>query len=382
MALLVALALIGAAGAASSAEPVAAPAEAPTLLAHTKDMLVRLRVIHKATGARTAAGSGFVATPDGLVLTNYHLVSKIALEPHDHALELEHADGSRTTPRLVAIDVADDLAVLATGRSDQRFLPIRETWMTVGNRGFAMGYSRGLEPTIVEGTIHYDTGSAWPVRFTGAIDPGMSGGPAVSPDGEVLGVNVARRAGERLARKLVPSRSAAHLLRRAASVKEPPTDFRKEVAAQVSATLEFHYAFDLDATAAMGHYIVPDTRSSYARCSDARPWLRLPAFPQSTRTCQIGYDLFVDDDLQTGALLLTHERFEKGGLPTMEFAELMETVFAGGPTPSRRRANPGRSRRIAVTKTSSTAPEACCAWRSARAPTSSSRGCTTSACAP
>lgn len=337
--LLVALAL--APGLAAVAAPPAAPsigegsapsAEARAVLARTKDALVRLRVTHIATGALASSGTGFVATPDGLVLTNYHLISKIALAPGDHALELEHADGSRTTPRLVAIDVADDLAVLATGRSGQPFLPVPDAWTLERRRGFAMGYPGDLDAAIVEGTYSFATTErALRLDFSGAIEPGMSGGPAVTRDGEVFGVNVARRAGDRRVRNLVPGNFAAWLLTRAASVKEPPADFRKEVVAQVSARLrDTLFEPGVASTTAMGHYIVPDVQAAYARCEDVPPKFAWDAFPRSTRTCQTRNGLFVDDDLQTGAFLFRHERFEKGTLPTAAFADRMERVFATG----------------------------------------------------
>jgi len=314
----------------------ATSAEARAMLAQSRAALVRVRVIRKATGARIATGTGFVATADALVLTSYHLVSKIVLEPDGHVLELEHADGSRTTPRLVAIDLADDLAVLATGRSGQRFLPLSETWPARGERAFAMGYPRDGGATIVEGTYGGFAETEFPLRFrfAGATDPGMSGGPVVTPDGNVLGVNVARRAGDQGVRNLVLGKVAADLLRRAAMVKEPPTDFRKEVVSRISARQSLLYdslfRFGAVSTIAMGHYIVPDTRALYARCRDSLPKFSRYDFPRSTRTCRVAGDLFVDDDLQTGALTFTHDRFEKGSQSTMDFADAMEWVFADG----------------------------------------------------
>ncbi len=79
-------------------EPAAISAEARAVFEQAKDKLLQIRVIHKATRARNSTGTGFIATPDGLVLTNYHVVSKLALEPASYELELERTDGSSGTP--------------------------------------------------------------------------------------------------------------------------------------------------------------------------------------------------------------------------------------------------------------------------------------------
>jgi S1-C subfamily serine protease len=79
-AILVACLLVGAPGQAY-AEPAAMSAEARAVFDQTKDKLLQLRVIHKATRVRASTGTGFVVTRGGLVLTNYHVVSKLTPEP-------------------------------------------------------------------------------------------------------------------------------------------------------------------------------------------------------------------------------------------------------------------------------------------------------------
>jgi len=331
-ALLLAGAVVGASGApatptAETLRPApAASAEARAILARSKDAFVRVRVIRNSTRALIATGTGFLASPDGLALTNYRLIRKIALE-------LVHADGSTLTPKLVAIDVEDDLAVLATGHTGQAFLPLVETWPAKGESAFALGYPRDRAATVVEGTNggFVLTQAGLRLEFSRALDPGMSGGPVLTPDGQVLGVSVSRLAGDQVVSYLVSTRFGANaLLERAAKAKKPPPDFRKEVLAQVSASLAYRFSSDAGATAAMGHYIVPDARASYARCSDNHSQDRGYAHPfaRTTLTCRIDYDLFVDDDLRTGAVLFRHHRFENDRRYTTAFADRMERVFA------------------------------------------------------
>jgi hypothetical protein len=337
LAVLITCVLVGASGPAS-AEPAGTSAAARAVFESTKDKLLQLRVIHKATRARNSTGTGFVATPDGLVLTNYHVVSKLALEPGAYELELERTDGSGGTPRLLAVDVANDLAVLSTGRSGQHFLPMRQTPLNKGERGFAMGHPLDLGLTIVEGTYNgfVETEFVRRIHYTGAINSGMSGGPAVTPDGKVFGVNVARRRDGQLVSYLVPSVHAVELLRRAtAHDKVPPADFRNEVASQLLAQQERLFAQLLASpmsTTTMGRYTVPDAKAPFVRCwgfSDDQP-ARL--HDRDTRMCFSNSDLFVDDGVRTGQLQFTHERFETRELGAVRFAARIESAYAASPS--------------------------------------------------
>jgi S1-C subfamily serine protease len=332
----VAAVLIGAAGEAS-AEPAATSAEARAVFESTKDKLLQLRVIHKATRARNSTGTGFVATPDGLVLTNYHVVSKLALEPGAYELELERTDGSSGTPRLLAVDVANDLAVLSTGRSGQRFLPIRHMPLNKGERGFAIGHPLDLGLTIVEGTYNgfVETEFARRIHYTGALNSGMSGGPAVTLDGKVFGVNVARRWGDQLVSYLVPSEHAVALLRRAAAPDKMPTDFRQEVASQLLAQQARLFAQLLAApmsTTTMGRYTVPDAQVPFVRCWGVPYDQPARLYDRDTRLCISNSDLFVDDRLLTGQLLFTHEHYQTRELGAVRFAALIESAYATRPS--------------------------------------------------
>jgi len=321
-ALLLACALASAPDRARSApaEPPALPqttsAEARAVFEHAKDKLLQIRVIHKGTRAQAATGTGFVASAEGLVLTNYHVVSKLALEPNDYALELECTDGSTETPRLIAIDVANDLAVLATGRRGRGFLPIRPEPLSKGERGFSMGHPLDLGLTIVEG------------NYNGYIE---TDGPAVTLDGEVFGVNVARRTDGELVSYLVPSDHAATLLRRAAAQREPPADFRKEVATQLLAQQERLYGQLLAApmgTIAMGRYAVPDVKAPFVRCWGFPNSSETRLYDEDTRYCAANSDLFVENRLSTGEIQFMHERFEARELGAVRFAARIESAYA------------------------------------------------------
>lgn len=327
------VALLLGAGAAHAGEPAPMSAEARAVFERAKDKLLQLRVIHGSTRARSAAGSGFVASPDGLVITNYHVIAKLALEPGLYELELARSDGSSTKPKLLAVDVANDLAVLATDGGKQPFLATREAPLIKGDRGFALGHPLDLGPTIVEGTYNgfIETEFVPRIHYSGAVNPGMSGGPAVALDGKVFGVNVARRLDGQLVSYLVPPDRVAALLRRATAQDRAPTDFRKEVAAQLLAQQDRLYAQLLASpmsTTRMGQYNVPDAQAPFVRCSGFGDDKKARLYDRDTKLCVASSGNFVDDGLRTGQFQFIHRSFEARALGAVRFANLVEQAYS------------------------------------------------------
>lgn len=143
---------------------------------------------------RTAKGSGFVAA-DGLVVTNAHVVAGVDRP------SIEDRRGSHAA-RIVLFDPDTDLAVLRASRLAGKPLPLLRTPVGRGQPGAVIGYPLGgpfhSEPSAVlaafEGLAGRDIyGSRERVtrqvyQLKGRIRNGNSGGPFVTPGGEVAGV--------------------------------------------------------------------------------------------------------------------------------------------------------------------------------------------------
>lgn len=140
------------------------------------------------------AGSGFIISKDGLILTNNHVVEKadkITVTLSDNS-EVE-AELIGTDPQsdvaLVKVNVEEDLPILPLGDSDA---------LEVGEWVIAIGNPFGLSQTVTVGVVSATGRSRVGIneyenfiQTDAAINPGNSGGPLLNIHGEVIGINSA-----------------------------------------------------------------------------------------------------------------------------------------------------------------------------------------------
>ncbi len=296
--------------------------------------LLQIRTVLAATGQQTTLGSGFLVSADGLAITNYHVVSSYALEPQTYRLEYATVDGQRGPLTVLALDLADDLALVRLQRSGASFLhfdPRALGDLTKGERIFAMGNPLDIGFSIVEGTFNglVDHSYAERIHFSGALNPGMSGGPAVTGDGKVVGINVARRLGGELVSFLVPAHFAEALLARAGQgAPPPPAQLRNEVGRQLSAWVRSFYAvidkIKLQSTI-VGPYAIAKIDVPWMSCWAATNAGQAPKPRASVDTIRCDSDsrLFVSDDLNTGYITLSQSLIRSVDLNQFQFAALL-----------------------------------------------------------
>jgi serine protease Do len=145
-------------------------------------------------------GTGIILDPRGYILTNFHVVDDV------HSLRVRLHDGTPHAAEVLATDKEADLALI-------KIKPLRplqvislgtSSDLMVGESVIAIGNAYGYEHSVTDGRVSFkgrdvslnkDTGYKGLIQTSAPINPGNSGGPLLNLMGEVVGVNVAIRAG-------------------------------------------------------------------------------------------------------------------------------------------------------------------------------------------
>lgn len=149
----------------------------------------------KEDGEQRSVGTGVVIVDKGIILTNLHVVQNAQI------IKVTFADGLESTASITGVQPENDLAVLQAHKipDDLIAATMRSTAdLAPGDQVMAVGYPFGIGPSASQGVIsglkrnfRSPEGKQMMsnlIQFDAAANPGNSGGPLVTMDGEVVGI--------------------------------------------------------------------------------------------------------------------------------------------------------------------------------------------------
>lgn len=312
---------------------LATSSTAQQLFSASQNDLLQIRVLLINGRSQASIGSGFLIGTSNLAITNFHVISQIAQEPETYFAEYKDTQGKSGKVELLAVDVRHDLAVVRIDRPGNDFFKLHDLpRLNQGEHLYSLGNPLDLGFTISEGTYNgiSHRGFSDQIMFTGPVNPGMSGGPNVTSNGQVSGVNVAHRRDGELVSFLVPSLYAQLLFNSVTSESKAPSDFKPIIGKQL---LE-HQALMMDKLLGspltlkqLGPYRVPVRESEQLRCWGNSDTKADKTYSTDSISCSMESAIFVSDELQTGFISMHHQYIRSTKLNSLRFSALMGKFF-------------------------------------------------------
>jgi hypothetical protein len=310
----------------------AAAEDAENLFSQFKNALVQIKSINIESGQKSSIGTGFFISEEGYLATNYHVISDAIQSPKQYRLEyVDHNDKAYAVIP-IDIDVINDLAILKTDHSPERHFILGASAPKKGEELFALGNPLDLGMLMVPGTYNGLKAKSFyqRINFTGSLNPGMSGGPTVNKDGEVVGVNVST-AGNQLS-FLVPVSKLAQLKSDASSIDIDDLNedfFTARVLAQLTQNQQQLYAqiarYDWSSNT-VGNISIPAEIAEFMPCwGDSNQDREKMQFTETTTNCRLNDNIFISSSFMTGSVNVNFNWIQSDKLLPMQLVSLLQS---------------------------------------------------------
>jgi len=308
--------------------------ETEEVYARFAEAVVKIEVTEKTSGAKALIGSGFFIDDSGVLATNYHVIERLIHKPERYGATWNPEEGEPGSVVVLAVDIVHDLALVRADEAGEVVtLPLAEEEPPRGRRLYAMGYPHDISQTIVEGTFNglLENSLYEKIHFTGSINPGMSGGPTITEEGAVVGINVAT-AGEQVG-FLVPSAKLATLISSLEARTEDPTP--EELVAETRQQILDHqeaYLGDLftdaDSQFDLGSFSVPTEPKPFFDCwGDASEVDTDVLYSWKQHECSTDDYLFISGSHSSGVVKFRHRWLESTELGAFRFYSAYASSF-------------------------------------------------------
>ena len=301
------------------------------LFADNRAAILQIRIIDLTSGSKSAIGSGFSIDQNGLIATNYHVIELAASEPEQYRIEYLTETNQTGVLKLVDVDVINDLALVKADHVVSQPITLANSEPDVGVPVFALGNPLDLGLTVVPGTYNgINTSTYYPrVHFTGSLNSGMSGGPTLNQQGQVVGINVAT-AGNQVS-FLVPTQKLQNLIAnyqlRGRAVSGINEYIGRQLQADQQQKMTQLFASDWEPIP-LGEARVLQKLPPFVKCwGGSNNGSNKAQFLSAERSCRSEDNIYLNSGFETGILEYQFFWLEADKLNSWQFYAVYESLF-------------------------------------------------------
>ncbi len=294
------------------------------------ERIFQIRVVSPDAGGKSSIGSGFQVSADGHIMTNYHVVSAYIDSPDTYEIQYATQDGKTGELELLDFDVVSDLALLKHPQPAADYFHFQQTVPSKGELAYALGNPGDWGMVMVPGPTNGFVEHSYRERilFSGSLNPGMSGGPSLNADGDVLGVNVAT-AGSQLS-FLVPAKKAQALLNN--NRKLPADKYMAEIGLQIRVWQQPRVRELLDMPwpeeEFIGRSLFGEIRHDFQCWGDTNETDENRSVARVSKWCRAGDRVYINSDFDAGQIEFTFKDLQPIKLNKFQFARTQHVYLS------------------------------------------------------
>lgn len=299
---------------------------ATSLFGQYQSALYQIKIIDLESGNKSSIGSGFQIDQQGNIVTNYHVVSEYVYYPDKFRIEFMDNQGNEGPLQLIDLDVINDLALVRKAHlnTQENTFKIAANLPEQGSGIYSLGNPHDLGMIVVPGTFNGLKKNSFyqRIHFTGSINPGMSGGPVVNAQGEVMGVNVAT-AGNQIG-FLIPLAKITDLLTDKDAVPMTPEQHKLRIHTQLMQNQ--HKLFSrlknqIWKSTRLGEAIIPGQITEFIPCwGDSNANDKEVLYLSVENSCRVDeQQIFLHNGLETGGIEIDFQWLKSKSLSQHRF---------------------------------------------------------------
>ncbi len=308
---------------------VIVPSTADLVFESLKPVIFQIKSSTRSDAAKTSYGTGFVIGSDGLVLTNYHVVSDSVIQPDRYRLYL--IDGYESySAKILKFDLIHDLALLKVSRTFAKSLPLATELPPQGETVFSLGMPKDLNMSILQGIYNnvVGYGAVTLLHMTSSLNGGMSGGPTVNKKGELIGVNVSHHVSGENISFAVPLEFVKAFVKEVPALPEKIEKYywEAELSKQLKTLQELsanELREALKTQKTFETWKVPGW-PTHLRCWADDVSANKDQYMQVTQSCESFSDIYISQDMRSRAYQIRMTNFERHDIGALAFYKAVD----------------------------------------------------------